>query len=591
MNAQCINTYCLHKSQRADRDACEICGCSLLIKGRFRATSRLGQLNNVFSSPRTQTFDAIDLIAGQEVILRVVHSDQEKLVRPLKNAVIALRHIHDVSLQPGVMQLIEEVDFGYFTWRIRPDEPDAHCMVAKKVLGVTLQERIDTCGAVDETLARQWLRQLLEAVKEIHRANFLHRDVKPENVIVTSSQQLVLIDFDTICSMDWPLSRTNLVPGAGTAAYMAPEQSKGEPRPASDLYSIGRVMIELLTGKLISDVARIPNSDKVDWHKESPKTSKQFTVLVDKLSNENTIYRPADTDEALSFLAEVESEIARRRKWRWIDNSFVKTASILLVLSACIGVGASFSRVQLKASEAQAEEGSQLISEADRLLAEGNQLILTGATSEGLALIEDALALEPDSVEILSSLAIAQNFLGDANAATASYERALQLDPDNPYVLYNIANVYEESDLETAISYYIAASGVDSLIRSDALNNLARAYLLTDRLQLAEEVLSNPVLTPEDIEDPRTRTVVFKNLGWLNYLRGNFETAKKQLARSIEAYPYQADAYCLLALMQAEAGEENFNDRMTCLYAASTDKPEVQSWREQLTGPSLNTSP
>ena len=559
MNAQCINTYCLYMSEQAEQAACERCGCSLVIRERFRATSLLSHYN-MLSSQRTQTFGAIDLATREEVILRVVQSGQENLVRPLKDAVIALRQVHAVSTHPGIMRLIEDEEFGYFTWEILPGEPQAHCMVTEKVPGVNLQKWVDTSTAIDETLVRDWLQQLLEAVRELHLAHFLHRDIKPENIIVTGTRQLVLIDFDAICSMDWPVS------SMGTAAYMAPEQAAGKPRPASDLYSIGRLTAELLTGKLFADIAKIPGTNKVDWRKESPKTTKQLTTLVDKLANKNTVYRPDNADEALSFLAELEADIAISQKWRWINNAVTRTAIVILSFSAFIGIGASFSQTQ---------------TEADKLLAEGNQLIIGGESSEGIVLIEEAIALEPDSVELISSLAIAQAFLGDLDASISNYERALEIDPDNPYLYYNLANVYEQVDTDTAISYYIAASEVDSSIRSNALNNLSRVYLLTDQLQSAEDTLS---IFPENTGDPRTRAAFFKNSGWLSYLKEDFETAERQLAQSIEAYPYQPDPYCLLALIQKKTGKDNFNDQSTCLNApAQTNKPEIQSWRLQLT--------
>ena len=139
---------------------------------------------------------------------------------------------------------------------------------------------------------------------------------------------------------------------------------------------------------------------------------------------------------------------------------------------------------------------------------------MNGALTEGITLIEEAIALEPNSAELLSSLAIAQAFLGNNDAAISNYERALEIDPDNPYLYYNLANVYEQVDMELAIEYYIIASEMNSLVRTDARNNLARAYILTEQLQLAEEILAIPI---ENIRNARTRAAYFKNFGWLNY--------------------------------------------------------------------------
>ena len=299
--AQCINTYCLHFSQSEDLLDCEKCGCSLVVDERFLVTKLLGS-ENILSSARTQTFEALDLEAQQEVVLRVVHTDDPLYVTPLKNAAFALVHVHPVDPHPGIMQLVDEDH--YFRWQIRMDEPAAHCMVLKKIDGVTLQEWLEQHGAISENLATDWLKQLLSAVSSLHKLGFVHRDIKPENIMVTDNHQLVLIDFDAIYRLGTGSQKS---PSMGTMAYMAPEQASGDPRPASDLYSIGRTLVELLTGKLPSEVVQIVGSNRIDWQRERLNLSKPFTRLLDRLVELNTVFRPVDANEAMSYLAEVEA--------------------------------------------------------------------------------------------------------------------------------------------------------------------------------------------------------------------------------------------------------------------------------------------
>ena len=107
-----------------------------------------------------------------------------------------------------------------------------------------------------------FLRQLSDALDAIHERGICHRDVKPENIIVRSGGrregEAVLIDFSIAIVKDADETLHGLSRAAGTFDYMAPEQAVGYAQPSSDIYSLSKVVIEMLTGSRVSSL--LPNA-------------------------------------------------------------------------------------------------------------------------------------------------------------------------------------------------------------------------------------------------------------------------------------------------------------------------------------------
>ncbi len=108
-------------------------------------------------------------------------------------------------------------------------------------------------GPVPLRDAARWGAEICDALTEAHRSKVLHRDIKPSNIQITPAGTVKVLDFGIARAADpyateHRLTQTGFI--VGTPPYMAPEQARGTPEPRSDLYSLGCLLFEMITGRL-----------------------------------------------------------------------------------------------------------------------------------------------------------------------------------------------------------------------------------------------------------------------------------------------------------------------------------------------------
>ena len=183
--------------------------------------------------------------SGRDVALKALHDRGPEAIYQIKRefrAVCDVVHpnlveLYDLVVEPDhaffTMELVEGVDL--VTWVRGPGAPE----------GLLSVEGCDRLRAA--------LPQVIEGLAHLHHAGWLHRDVKPQNVLVTAGGRVVLLDFGlahTTVALAPPEESAGLV---GTLAYMAPEQGLGRAVAASDLYAVGVALFEALCGRIPFD--------------------------------------------------------------------------------------------------------------------------------------------------------------------------------------------------------------------------------------------------------------------------------------------------------------------------------------------------
>lgn len=203
-----------------------------MIAERYMLVSSLGE------GGMADVYLAIDTILNREVAIKILRGELSKdpvtLLRFQReaNAVSKLNH-------PNV---VDVYDVGEYE--------DRHYIVMEYVRGRTLKQLISQRGALHKEEAVNIMIQLTSAVEHAHENNIIHRDIKPQNVLVKDDGTVKITDFGIALAHDTvQLTQTDAV--LGSAHYLAPETTRGEvPTNQVDIYALGIVFYELLTGSV-----------------------------------------------------------------------------------------------------------------------------------------------------------------------------------------------------------------------------------------------------------------------------------------------------------------------------------------------------
>jgi serine/threonine protein kinase len=139
-------------------------------------------------------------------------------------------------------------------------QDDVFFIVMEFVAGDTLEHLIARDGPLELSQALDLTCQICNAVDHAHKAGILHRDLRPGNMLVSKSGMLKVTDFGTSRFLEIAAHGTTVV---GSPPYMAPEQFAGKAVFASDVYSIGVTMYQMLTGSLPYDMPAPPDIDRL----------------------------------------------------------------------------------------------------------------------------------------------------------------------------------------------------------------------------------------------------------------------------------------------------------------------------------------
>ncbi|MEO6809269.1 MAG: protein kinase, partial [Isosphaeraceae bacterium] len=482
----------------------------------------------------------LNRLCALKMILAGAHANSEASGRFLTEAEAVARLHH-----PGIIQI--------------------HCIGEAGGLPFIEFEYVDG-GSLDQGLdgtpwpprrATALVEQLTRAVAEAHRRGIVHRDLKPANILLSSDGTPKITDFGLAKSLgiNADLTRTNSI--LGSPSYMAPEQADGKTRdvgPAADLYSLGAILYELLTGRppfrgatVLETLEQVKGTEAVPPSRLVPGLSRDLETICLVCLRKEPERRYASAGalaEDLRRSLSGETILARRRgpaqrAWRWCRrNPMVAAlaASVLLLLTA-LAIGSSIAAFRLNA-----QRNAILAHQHRAERAEAQRRVL---------LVDSLLSAEPDVVPFLvDSLRPARNhvlprlrrmFADPAGSSRQQLRVAVALtllgEPKSLFLIESIptAPVNECRNLVSALAT-VKCSVVDDLRRhaETARDPATLARFASVLLSLGEPGVARNTLAPRD--DPAERVALTHGFaawhGSLNALPDLFRSTNDPAFRS-----------------------------------------------------------
>ena len=209
----------------------------MLVKGQ-KINDRYEIIKSIGEGGMANVYLAFDTILERNVAVKVLRGDlasDEKFVRRFQREALSASSLSHPNI-------VEVYDVG--------EEEGNHYIVMEYVEGKTLKQLVQKRGALTIPEVIDIMKQLTDGLAHAHDAYIIHRDIKPQNILILDNGLLKITDFGIAVAMNaTSLTQTNSV--MGSVHYLPPELANGKgPTIKSDIYSVGILMYELLTGEV-----------------------------------------------------------------------------------------------------------------------------------------------------------------------------------------------------------------------------------------------------------------------------------------------------------------------------------------------------
>jgi tetratricopeptide (TPR) repeat protein len=443
--------------------------------------------------------------------------------------------------------------------------------------GEPLSHRLHRHGALPVAEAAALAAAVARAMQEAHDRGIVHRDLKPANLMVDRRGQPVVMDFGLAqqpAAAEVRLTQSGAV--VGTPAYMAPEQAQGTAEavgPASDIYGLGVVLYEMLTGRvpfqgeamgrLLAQIQRDPPPRPSQFRPDLQPALEAICLKALAKNPEERFASMADFAAALAPFTEAApagaaprlpetAEYAPPRRRRW----WLPAAAGALLLGVVLGV-LRYATSGKRANDSPTGEGpAEGLAEDDparqklaRRLAEGRLLIEAQQFDKAAAVAEQALELHPRSPGALALRGTARAGLGQREEALADCNAALKQNPETA-LAYRTRGILllGQGLVDEAIADHTVA------IRLEPDNHLGytnRSGAYVSKGEPAQAVAD----ATEALKRAPRMIQALRNRAAAHFLLGQYDNAIKDLDAVLEKDRGNANSYWVRSLAHAQKGD------------------------------------
>lgn len=287
-------------------------------------------------------------------------------------------------------------------------------------------------GRLNEPETIILLQDILKILDFVHQQNVIHRDISPKNIIRRKKDhQLVLIDFGAVKQITTQMlnapGQSGLSIGIGTPGYMPGEQARGNPKLSSDIYAVGMIGIQALTGIAPHQLHIDPDTEEIIWQNQV-SVSPELAEVLKKMVRYDFRERYASAREALEAIKSLNkpniATVPAFKSWLKPGKIQPKKTKIYLTIIATLGL------IGLGTVTGLYLSSSLNSSNAMELYNQGNTLSQLNRYPEALRRYDEALELMPNYKEVWNNKAKVLYQLEQYSQAQEAYDKAIQIDPN-----------------------------------------------------------------------------------------------------------------------------------------------------------------
>ena len=241
-----------------------------------------------------------------------------------------VKHLRPKSSNPGIIPIAQTLfereantldKLGKYHQQIPQllahfQEEGEFYLVQEYIDGKDISKELIPKKKSSESYTIKLLKDILEVLEFVHQENVIHRDIKPENLMRRRQDgKIVLIDFGAVKEISTLIinaaGQTTVTVAVGTPGYMPSEQAIGKPKFSSDIYAVGMIGIQALTGRKPHKLPEDMRTGNILW-RDQAEVSEKLGNIIDKMVSDHFSQRYQDAAEALAALMDVNIEVKNK---------------------------------------------------------------------------------------------------------------------------------------------------------------------------------------------------------------------------------------------------------------------------------------